>query len=37
MENQSEPDIDDIIKGLPLREKIPVVALKKLLDEREDI
>jgi len=27
-----EPDIDDIIKALPLKEKVPVVALKKLLD-----
>lgn len=33
----SEPTIDDIIKALPLKEKVPVAALKKLLDEREAI
>lgn len=31
------PDIDDIIKALPLKEKVPIVALKKLLDERIEI
>lgn len=31
------PDIDDIIRALPLKEKVPIVALKKLLDERIEI
>lgn len=35
--NENEIDIDDIIKALPVTEKVPVVALKKLLDEREQI
>ncbi len=30
-------DIDDLIKALPLAEKVPVVALKKLAQEREEI
>lgn len=37
MDSQAEPSIDDIIKALPIKEKVPVVALKKLLDEREAI
>jgi hypothetical protein len=38
MDNEEiEPDINDIIKALPVKEKVPVVALKKLLDEREAI
>lgn len=35
--NEIEPDIDDIIKALPVKEKVPVAALKKLLDERDAI
>ena len=35
--SEAQPDIDDIIKSLPLKEKIPVLALKKLLDSREII
>lgn len=33
----TDPTIDDLIKALPLKEKVPVVALKKLLDEREKV
>lgn len=29
-----EPTIDSAIQGLPLNERVPVVALKKLLDAR---
>jgi hypothetical protein len=32
-EEQSE--LDTLIKSLPLEERVPVAALKKLLDERE--
>lgn len=32
VDNQIEPDIDDIIKALPVKEKVPVLALKKILD-----
>lgn len=32
-----EPTIDDLIKALPVKEKVPVLALKKLLDQREAI
>lgn len=37
MDSQADPTLDDIIKALPIKEKVPVVALKKLLDEREAI
>ena len=33
----TDPTIDDLIKALPLKEKVPVIALKKLLDEREKV
>ena len=32
VDNQIEPDTDDIIKALPVKEKVPVLALKKILD-----
>jgi len=32
--DQQQPTIDDLILALPLVEKVPVVALKSLLDER---
>lgn len=32
-----EVSIDDLIQALPLLEKVPVVALKKLLDERHKL
>lgn len=32
-----DPTIDDMIKALPLAEKVPVLALKNLLDQREKI
>ena len=37
MEAGNEPTLDDLIKGLPTSEKVPAVALKKLLDQREAI
>ena len=33
----SEPTIDNVILALPLSEKVPVAALKKLLDERTEV
>jgi hypothetical protein len=32
-----EPTIDNLIIALPLAEKVPVVALKTLLDQREKL
>jgi hypothetical protein len=32
-----EPNIDDLIIALPLHEKVPVVALKNLLDQRANL
>lgn len=32
-----EPTIDNLITALPLSEKVPVVALNSLLDEREKL
>ena len=33
-DNHEQFNIDDAIKALPLEEKVSVVALKKLLDQR---
>jgi hypothetical protein len=32
-----DPNISDIIKALPIPERVPVVALKQLLDQRESV
>lgn len=37
MNPAAEPTLDDLIKALPVKEKTRVVALKKLLDQREKI
>ena len=37
MDLTTAPTLDDLIKALPLDEKIPVIALKKILDQRERI
>lgn len=33
----TDSTIDDLIKGLPLQERVPAVALRKLLDDREKV
>lgn len=33
----TDSTMDDLIKSLPMREKVPVVALRKLFAEREEI
>jgi hypothetical protein len=34
MSSQLEPGINDLIKGLPVKERVPVVALRKLMIQR---
>jgi hypothetical protein len=34
MSSEQEPGINDLIKGLPVKERVPVVALRKLMTQR---
>jgi hypothetical protein len=34
MTEEQEPGINDLIKGLPVKERVPVVALRKLMTQR---